>query len=95
MHHTPARRSVPASVSSSAGASANTNRRLAVARLGRLLLVDEQAPALHQVHDERDRLELQLQVLAAAPDALQRKAVGHVGPRHGGLQRGEGERSGT
>ena len=41
---------------------------LAVARLRRLLLVDEQAAALHQVDHERDRLELQLQVLAAPPD---------------------------
>ena len=31
---------------------------LAVARLGRLLLVDEQSPALHQVDHERHRLEL-------------------------------------
>ena len=59
----------PASVSSSAAAVVEHEPGLAAARLGRLLLVDEQAAALHQVHDERDRLEVEQQVLAAAADA--------------------------
>ena len=65
---------------------------LAVARLGRLLLVDQQPTALHQVDDEVDRLEVQQQVLAATADVSQRLAVGVVRARHGGLQRGEVER---
>ena len=48
---------------------------LAAARLGRLLGVDEQPAALHQVHDERHRLEAHQQVLAAAADLDQRLAV--------------------
>ena len=78
-HHTPARRSVPCSVSSSAGGrplpslEARTrtapDRRVAWATC---FVVDEQPPALHQVDDERDRLELEQQVLAPPPDPVER-----------------------
>ncbi len=67
--------------------------RLTVARLGRLLLVDQQAAALHEVDDERDGLELQQQVLAAPTDRLERQSVGSIGPRHGSLQRSERHRN--
>jgi hypothetical protein len=66
--------------------------RLAVARLERQLVVDEQPAALHQVHHEGDRLEPQQQVLAAPADLDQRQAVRGVGRRHGGLECGEVER---
>ena len=92
MHHTPARRSVPASVSSSAGAVVEHEPGLAVARLGRLLVVDEQAPALHQVDDEGDRLEAQQQVLAAPADVDRAAGRRPLGLGHGGLQRGERQR---
>jgi hypothetical protein len=42
--------------------------RLAAARLGRLLLVGEQAAALHEVDGEGDRFELEQEVLAAPTD---------------------------
>jgi hypothetical protein len=64
---------------------------LAVARFQRLLLVDEQAPTLHEVHHEGHRLELQLQVLAAPPHELEGETVGHIRSWNRCLQRGEGE----
>jgi hypothetical protein len=63
-----------------------------VARLGRLLLVDKQPPALHEVHRETNAGELQQQILAAPLDSAQRLAVCLVGPRRGRLQHGEVER---
>ena len=68
-HHTPARRSVPCSVSSSAGPSprSNTNRAWPPRGFADLLGVDEQPPALHQVDDERDRLEVTSRYLPRRP----------------------------
>ena len=74
-HHTPARalgallgeqQRRPVAVEHEAG--------LPAARLGRLLGVDEQPAALHQVDDERDRLERAQEVLAAPADL--RRAAG-------------------
>ncbi|CAB4560676.1 unannotated protein [freshwater metagenome] len=65
---------------------------LSVARLGGLLVVDQQPAALHQVDHEHHRLEAQQQVLATAADLDERMAVRLVRSRHGGLQRGEVER---
>ena len=62
-------------------------------RLRRLLLVGLQPAALHQVHDERDRLEPQQQVLAPPADLEQRVPGGLFGGRGEGLERGERQRS--
>ena len=51
---------------------------LPAAGLGRLLGVDEQPAALHQVDDERHRLERHEEVLAAPADLVQRQAVRRV-----------------
>ena len=64
----------------------------AAAGLGRLLLVDEQAAALHEVHDEGQHAHVDEQVLAAAPDVddVLADRLGGVGAE--GLQRREGDR---
>ena len=88
-HDPPALRSVPASVSSRARPSAKIHRACPPG-LGRLLLVDLEPPALHQVNDEGHRLEPHEQVLARRPTppaGARRRRRGGVG-----LQRGERER---
>ncbi len=66
--------------------------RLTSSRLGRLLGVLGEAPTLHQVDDERQRLEAHEQVLAAPADVEQGEALGLVRRRHDRLQRGERQR---
>ena len=90
--HTPALRSVPASVSSSARPSANRQRAWPPRGLADCFSSGLQPPALHEVDDEGGRAEVEQQVLAPAADEHERLAVGRVGPGHGGLQRGEGDR---
>ena len=100
-HHTPARRSLPCSVSSSAvssidpsSSSIGSNVKRACPPRGfadRFASGDETA-ALHEVHHERHRLESQQQVLAPPVDLEQRFAEGRCRGGHGGLQRGEVER---
>ncbi len=67
--HTPARRSLPSSVSSSAGPSPSNTKRACPPRASQTVFASgHEAPALHQVHDEVHGLELD-EVLAARPTA--------------------------
>ena len=65
---------------------------LAEARLGGLLLVRLEAPALHEVDDEGELAEVEQQVLAPPADEHELLAVGAVGGGRGRLQGGEGQR---
>ncbi len=65
---------------------------LAAPGLGRLLGVLLEAAALHEVDDERHRLEPQQQVLAPAPHLLERVALRRLRRGRGGLEGGEGQR---
>ncbi len=100
-HQTPARRSLPCSVSSSAVSSIDPSSRSIGSKLKRAcpprgfdrpLVVGDEAAALHQVHDERDRLEPQQQVLASTPDVQERSTERLRRCGHRRLQRGEVER---
>ncbi len=65
---------------------------LAEAGLGRLLLVDLESAALHEVDDEGGHAEVEQQVLAPPSDEDQLVPVGRVGRRNGCLQGREGDR---
>ena len=80
--HTPALRSVPASVSSRARPSAKHPAGHAAPGLGRLLLVGLEPAALHEVDDEGGRAEVEQQVLAPPADEDQRR--GRRPPRAAG-----------
>ena len=72
-HHTPARRSVPASVSSSAGPSpSNTKRAWPPRGFADCFGVGEQTPTLHEMHDEVHGFELENEVFAAPADGGER-----------------------